>query len=111
SMQRLSEVMQLRRHQPGRNTRIVFHERSSPRLISSLEDRNAKRLVTWLLRASRENQLPRFYRFLEANEMALQHRFVLLRPIRIRIEARHEAKPIYEMSRFACFRGRPAPHF
>ena len=75
--------MQLRRHQSARDGGIGLHERARGGLIGRLEYRNAKRLVTWLLRPSSKDQLTRFCGFLESSEVTLQHCFVLFRPIRI----------------------------
>ena len=89
--------MQFRRHQSARDGGIGLHERARGGLIGRLEYRNAKRLVTWLLRASSKDQLTRFCGFLESSEVPLKHCFVFLRPIRIRIEPRYEPQHIDEL--------------
>ena len=92
--------MQLRCHQSTRYGGISLHKLSSRFLIGRLENCNAKRLVTWLLRASSKDQLTRFCGFLESSEVPLKHCFVFLRPIRIRIEPRYEPQHIDELLRF-----------
>ena len=96
--------MQFRRHQSARDSGIGLHERARGGLIGRLEDRNAKRLVTWLLRASSKDQLTRFCGFLESSEVPLKHCFVFFRPIRIRIEPRYEPQHIDELLGFFSVR-------
>jgi hypothetical protein len=47
--------MQFRRHQSAPDGGIGLHERARGGLIGRLEDRNAERLVTSLVRASSED--------------------------------------------------------
>src|ERR1700746_1452470 len=64
AFKRHSERVQFRRHQSAPDRGIGLHERARGGLIGRLEDRNAERLVTWLARASSEDQLTRFCGFL-----------------------------------------------
>jgi len=83
--------MQFRRHQSASDGGIGLRERARGGLIGRLEDRNAERLVTWLVRASSEDQLTRYCGFLESSEVTPKHCFIFFRPIRVRIEARHQS--------------------
>ncbi len=83
--------MQFRGHKFGDDHRVVLHKFPGGCFIGCTEDRNTESLITWLFRASSQNQLTGFCRFLQSNEVSIQCCIILFSPLLVVVQTRHES--------------------
>ena len=90
ALERDFEGVQFRGHQAGYNRGITFHKGTGGGLIGRLENSNPKSLITGFYCSSRQDQLTRFDRMLESDEMAAKSHIIFLSPVFVVMEPRHE---------------------